>query len=339
LLSWPPVSARLDPWPRDRLPAASRPDVVSIAQRSTFRYGKVWLRKPVLLPALRLKVAPTLVNIHEPGAFEGLLEQWPVLASCGALEVRLAETEGEIEAAQRLRYRVFYEEMSALPSPAMRESRRDFDRFDDFCDHVLVVDRAVLDDEGQPAVVGTYRLIRDADARRAGGFYTAGEYDLAGLLSAGREGARFLELGRSCVLKAYRTKPAALQLLWRGVMVFVARFSIDTMFGCASLPGTDPDALALPLSYLHYFHPMPEATRVRARSELHVAMNRVPKDAIDVREARRVLPPLIKGYLRAGAQIGEGAVIDRQFGTTDVLIYLPVAKISSRYQQRFGPVH
>jgi len=277
-----------------------------------------------------------LVNIYEPGPLEGRVEHWPVLAASGALEVRLAETDAEVEAAQRLRYRVFYEEMSAIASPSMRESQRDFDQFDAVCDHILVVDRAALDDEDQPCVVGTYRLMRGADALRAGGFYTSGEYDLSPLLAACAEGERLLELGRSCVLKAYRSKPATMQLLWRGVMVYVARFSVDTMFGCASLPGTDPGALALPLSYLHHYHSMAGAECVRARPELYTNMNRIQKEELDVREARRMLPPLIKGYLRAGAQIGEGAVVDRQFGTTDVLIYLPVTRIDTRYRHRFG---
>jgi putative hemolysin len=277
-----------------------------------------------------------LVNVHEPGMFEGVLEQWPVLAAAGALEVRLAETEPEVEAAQRLRYEVFYEEMSAIPSPAMREYRRDFDRFDEYCDHVLVVDRATMDDEGQPLVVGTYRLMREADACRAGAFYTSGEYNISRLLASDVIGGRVLELGRSCVLRAYRAKPITMQLLWRGVMVCVARFSIDTMIGCASLQGTDADVVALPLSYLYHYHSMPEATRVQAHPDLYVPMNRMPKEAIDVREARRALPPLIKGYLRAGAQIGDGAVIDRQFGTTDVFIYMSVAGMDSRYRDRFG---
>ena len=138
------------------------------------------------------KVTQTLVNIYEPGPFHGPFEQWPVLAVAGGLEVRLAETEGEIEAAQRLRYRIFYQEMSAVPSPSMREVERDFDQFDAFCDHVLVVDRSALDEEGQPSVVGTYRLMRGADARRAGGFYTAGEYDLSSLLSLCGEDQRLL---------------------------------------------------------------------------------------------------------------------------------------------------
>jgi putative hemolysin len=277
-----------------------------------------------------------MVNIYEAGPFEGRLEQWPVLAVSGALEVRLAETEFEVSQTQRLRYSVFYEEMSAIPSPAMRTARRDFDRFDDVCDHLLVVDRDAHDEDGQPLVVGTYRLMRDADAARAGGFYTSGEYDLQPMLDNLAAGTRVLELGRSCVLKSYRARPGSMQLLWKGLMAYVARFDIDLMFGCASFSGTDPDALALPLSYLHHYHPMPENMRVRPRPELFVEMNRMAKAAIDAREGLRALPPLLKGYIRAGGSIGEGAVIDRQFGTTDVFIYFPLSGIDARYKSRFG---
>jgi putative hemolysin len=276
-----------------------------------------------------------LVNIHEPGPFEGQLAQWPVLAAAGSLEVRLAETQAEVEAAQRLRYRVFYEEMSAVPSAAMREARRDFDKFDDFCDHMLVIDRDAHDRDGEHRVVGTYRLMRDVDAARAGGFYTAGEYDIDSLMRSVGKGTRLLELGRSCVMKSYRSKPVTLQLLWRGIGVLTKRFCTDLMFGCGSLAGTDPKALALPLSYLHHYHPMPDGMNVRARPERYVDMNLMPKDAIDVKEALRALPPLIKGYVRAGACIGEGAVIDPQFDTTDVFIYVPVANMNNRYRSRF----
>jgi putative hemolysin len=278
-----------------------------------------------------------LVNIHEPGLLEGRLAQWPVLAVAGALEVRLAETEAEVEQAQRLRYHIFYEEMAAVPTPKMREQRRDFDKFDEVCDHLLVVDRSAVAEDGQPLVVGTYRLTRDVDAARAGGFYTAGEFDIAKMLS-GNPGLRFLELGRSCVLKSYRNRTTTMQLLWKGLMAYVARFSIDLMFGCASFAGTDPDLFALPLSYMHHFHPMPENVAVRARPELYVAMNRMPKEAIDPKEGLRASPPLLKGYLRAGAAIGDGAVIDRQFGTIDVFIYFPLSNIDARYKHRFGLV-
>jgi putative hemolysin len=279
-----------------------------------------------------------VVNIYEAGPFEGRAEQWPVLAIAGSLEVRLAETEHEVEQAQRLRYCVFYQEMSAVPSPQMREAGRDFDKYDEVCDHLLVVDREAHGEDGQPLVVATYRLTREKDAARAGGFYTAGEYDIAPMLNGLPEGTKFLELGRSCVLKSYRARPGTMQLLWKGLMAYVARFDIDLMFGCASLAGTDPEMLALPLAYLHHFHPMPAHLKVRARPELFVDMNAMAKDAIEPREGLRSLPPLLKGYVRAGCCIGDGAVIDRQFGTTDVFIYFPLSGIDARYKNRFGLV-
>jgi len=279
-----------------------------------------------------------VVNIYEAGPFEGRLEQWPVLAVSGALEVRLAETEHEVEQAQRLRYTVFYEEMSAIPSPRMRELKRDFDKYDEVCDHLLVVDRDAHDEDGQPLVVGTYRLTREKDAAKAGGFYTASEYNLAPMLKGLPGSFKYLELGRSCVLKSYRARPGSMQLLWKGLMAYVARFDIDLMFGCASLQGIDAAEMALPLSYLHHFHAMPEGLTVKAQPELFVDMNMMPKDQIDAREALRSLPPLLKGYVRAGCCIGDGAVIDRQFGTTDVFIYFPLSGLDARYRSRFGLV-
>jgi putative hemolysin len=279
-----------------------------------------------------------LVNIYEPGPFEGRLQQWPVLAAAGPLEVRLAETDHEVEQAQRLRYTVFYQEMSAIPTPAMRREGRDFDKYDDVCDHLLVVDRESHDKDGQPLVVATYRLTREKDAARAGGFYTAGEYDIAPMLNGLPANTKFLELGRSCVLKSYRSRPGTMQLLWKGLMAYVARFDVDLMFGCASLSGTDVEALALPLSYLNRFHAMPAEVGVKARPELYVTMDRLPPEAIEPREGLRSLPPLLKGYVRAGCCIGDGAVIDRQFGTTDVFIYFPLSGIDARYKSRFGLV-
>lgn len=263
---------------------------------------------------------------------------WPVLAVSGLLEVRIAETPSEVEAAQKLRYHIFYEEMSAIPSPQMRAERRDFDRYDELCNHLLVVDHGVRDENGEAAVVATYRLLRGEVAAKHGGFYTAGEYDIAPMLKSYPSGTRFLELGRSCVLKPYRAKAITLQLLWRGLMAYFIHDNSDVMIGCGSLPGTDADALALQLSYLHHFHRAPEGMRVRALPNLYVEMNRMPKEAIDVKEALRSLPPLIKGYIRAGTYIGDGAVIDKQFGTTDVLIYFPLSRLDPRWREHFSRV-
>jgi putative hemolysin len=250
----------------------------------------------------------------------------------GRLEVRLAETQAEIQAAQALRYKVFYEEMQARATPQMKADGRDFDRFDAFCDHMLVIDHEAQPGEG---VVGTYRCLRQDVAEANGGFYTQDEYDLQELIERLPAETRFLELGRSCVHAEYRTKPM-IELLWLGIMSYVNFYQLDVMVGCASLHGTDPEALTLPLSYLHHNFLAPEAWRARAKANRYVAMDRMPEDKIDGRDAFRLLPPLIKGYLRAGCYIGDGAVVDEQFNTTDVMIILPVSVISDRYYARFA---
>jgi putative hemolysin len=258
------------------------------------------------------------------------------LGRLGSLEVRLACSPAEVRKAQRLRYRVFYKEGPANADAAMRLARRDVDAFDAACDHLLVLDHAApmnTYDQG-PTVVGTYRLLRHEAAESHRGFYSAGEFDIADMI-ARHPGERFLELGRSCVLKPYRNK-RTVELLWQGIWSYVQQRGFDVMIGCASLEGTDPDKLALPLSFLHHYAGAPEAWRAPAHAHRHVEMNRVPKDAIDVKAALQKLPPLIKGYLRLGAYVGDGAVVDSAFGTTDVLIVMPVSEINARYVEHFG---
>lgn len=247
----------------------------------------------------------------------------------GSLEVRLAESAAEVDWAQALRYRVFYEEMSAVPSADMAARRRDFDDFDTICDHLLVIDHARGD--GPDSVVGTYRLIRRPAAAKAGRFYSSDEYDISRLVNHPGE---ILELGRSCVDAAYRTR-GSMQLLWRGIAAYVFHHDIALMFGCASLPGTDPAALAEPLSYLHHYHLAPPDLRPVALAERHVSMDLLPRDRIDPKRALTVLPPLIKGYLRLGGFIGDGAVIDHQFNTTDVSIVVKTDLITDKYSKHY----
>jgi putative hemolysin len=257
------------------------------------------------------------------------------LGRVGSLEVRLAQTAAEVRQAQKLRYRVFYEEGPASPNPGRLFARRDVDGYDAICEHLLVLDHAARDSHAinRPAVVGTYRLLRQSLAEEYGGFYTAGEFDIGSLI-ARHSGLQFLELGRSCVLAPYRNK-RTVELLWHGIWAYVLQNQLDVMIGCASLDGTDPRQLALPLSFLHHYARAPESWRAFALPERYVEMNRMSKEAIDPKEALRALPPLIKGYLRLGAYIGEGAVVDREFGTTDVLIVLPVSAIKQRYIEHF----
>lgn len=256
------------------------------------------------------------------------------VVSAGALEVRLATSAEEIDAAQALRYRVFYEEMSARPTAAAVAARRDQDRFDSWCDHLLVIDRRR--GEGAAGVVGTYRLMRREAAARAGGFYSQTEFDITPLVAYP---GPILELGRSCVDAAYRNRPT-MQLLWRGIATYVFRHDIRLMFGCASLPGTDPDVLAPSLSYLHHYHLAPPSLRARALPDRYVEMNRLPPGQIDTeaavaqldaRAALAALPPLIKGYLRLGGLVGEGGVIDREFNTTDVCIIVVTDRVTDKY--------
>ena len=258
-----------------------------------------------------------------------------LLGRIGCLEASLARSPRDVRQVQRLRFRIFYDEKSAVPDFWTQLARRDADPFDLFCDHMLVTDHSRLVGAARrPEVVGTYRLLRQEVARRTGGFYSAREFALDPLI-ARHSGLNFLELGRSCVLPAYRNK-RTIELLWHGIWTYVLSRGMDVMIGCASLEGTDPDRLAVPLSFLHHFARAPQEWRTTALPGRYVEMKRLPKGAIDTKAALRQLPPLLKGYLRLGAFVADGAVIDRQFGTTDVLVVLPVASIKSRYIDHFG---
>jgi L-ornithine Nalpha-acyltransferase len=261
----------------------------------------------------------------------------PILARSGDLEVRLATTARDIRKAQRLRFKVFYQEMSAVPDAISLFSRRDMDDYDDLCDHLLVIDHAAKAKPfrpQKPRVVGTYRLLRQSIANAHKGFYTASEFNIQPIIAANPD-LKFLELGRSCVLKPYRTK-RIVELLWQGIWSYVTHHQIDVMFGCASLEGTDPRQLAVPLSFLHHYAQSPDLWRAKAVPERFVSMNLMDKDDFDAKAALKALPPLIKGYLRVGATFGEGAVIDHQFNTIDVLVMLPVSAIAARYVNHFS---
>ena len=257
------------------------------------------------------------------------------LGRLGALEVWLAREKRDVKRAQKLRYRVFYKDGTAIADAATLLAQRDKDAFDKICDHLLVIDHAAKPSmSGKQPVVGTYRLLRQDVAESHGGFYTGNEFDISSLIER-HANLRFLELGRSCVLPLYRNK-RTVELLWHGIWTYVRQHRLDVMIGCASFEGTDPERLKLPLSFLHHHAQAPQAWRASAHHSRRVEMNRMAKQAINPKAALHELPPLIMGYLRLGAFIGDGAVIDHQFGTTDVLIVLPVSAINVRYIEHFG---
>ncbi|MBJ26687.1 MAG: hemolysin-like protein [Alphaproteobacteria bacterium] len=262
----------------------------------------------------------TADNRSKTSLFEGI--------SAGSLEVRLAKSEDEIKAAQALRYRVFYEEMGAIPSSEMKTLKRDFDRFDEFCDHLLVLDNALPD--GPDQVVGTYRLYRRSVADQNGGFYSANEFDISAIINQPGE---ILELGRSCVHSNYRNR-ATMTLLWRGNAAYVIHHKIPIMFGCASFPGSDPKQHALPLAYLYHYQLAPKYIRPVALTERYINMNTLPKNNIDQRAAIREVPPLIKGYLRLGGFIGDGGVIDTQWDSVDVSIVVKTDLVTQKYREK-----
>jgi len=247
----------------------------------------------------------------------------------GNLGVRIAGSAAEIDAVQALRYRVFYGELGASANADTARTSRDRDRFDAVADHLIVVDHAI--DAGAAGVIATYRLIKREAAAQLGRFYSADEYDIAPILDFP---GRILELGRSCVDAAYRNR-VAMQLLWRGIAAYVFHYQIDLMFGCASLPGTDPDALATELTYLYLNHLAPPALRPRALPHRFVEMRRLRPGTVDARRALAQMPPLIKGYLRLGGFVGDGAVIDRQFNTTDVAVVVKTDLVTDKYYRHY----
>lgn len=246
------------------------------------------------------------------------------------IKVRLAQGASEIEAAQHLRYRVFYEEYAATPDAEMAQARRDFDAFDSVADHLIVTDESL--GTGVKSIVGTYRLLRQDVALRHGNFYTSSEYDISPLVTG--YGGRLLELGRSCVLDGYRTRPV-MQLLWKGIAEYVTEHGIDLMFGCASLHGTDVAKHSWALAYLYHHHLAPAELRPRALENRYIEMNLHQKDTIDAKTTFNALPPLFKGYLRLGAGVGDGAVIDHQFNTIDVCIVLQTSLVTNHYRKHY----
>lgn len=234
---------------------------------------------------------------------------------------RLARTEEDLHAAQRLRYEVFVAELGGDGPLVDHDARLERDRFDPYFDHLLLADESRGGE-----IVGVYRVLRDDQAAEAGQFYSEDEYDLSVLKSSGR---RIMELGRSCLAEGYRGG-AAMYHLWNGLARYVAEHGIEILFGVASFHGTDTDALAQPLSLLHHRHLAPEPLRVRTVPAHYQPLDLVPEHQIDRRAAMLQVPALIKAYLRLGGFVGDGAFIDHTFNTTDVCLVMDTAQLNAR---------
>lgn len=248
----------------------------------------------------------------------------------GSLEVKISRDAEEIFAAQKLRYRIFFGEMGGQASnPQVITEQRDFDAFDEVCDHLLVIDhsRATTAEK----VVGCYRLLRKSVMPKIGRFYSESEFEISPIKKWPGE---VMELGRSCVHENYRNR-AVMQLLWRGIGEYVATYGVELMFGCASFTGINPEEYAEALSYLYHFHLAPPEMRSTALPQHYVNMNLMPKEQVNVRHALNALPPLIKGYLRLSGFIGDGAFIDPECRSIDVGIIVKTDLVTEKYARRY----
>lgn len=239
-------------------------------------------------------------------------------------ELRLAASPEDIRAAQHLRYRVFVQELGGDGAMVDHDAQLEMDAFDPVYDHLLLLDRR-RGDTVRDRVVGVYRLMRSDRVAEAGRYYCEDEYDLSVLKASGR---RLLELGRSCVDAEYRGGTAMLHL-WSGLARYVADHDIDILFGVASFHGTDIGALKQALSFLYHNHLAPEDVRVRAVADHFQPMDLLPPDQIDRKQAVLQIPALIKGYLRLGGTVGDGAFIDHAFNTTDVCLIMDTARMTA----------
>lgn len=247
----------------------------------------------------------------------------------GGFHVRLAETNADLEAAQRLRYDVFVSELGGGGAMVDHDAGLERDRFDPFLDHLL------LFDDRSGAVVGVYRLMQQHMALRAGGFYSSGEYDLTPLETCGR---RILELGRSCLHPDYRGG-MAMHHLWSGLADYIAKHEIEVLFGVASFHGTDVAALKQPLSFLHHRHLASPKLRVKARDTSFQSMDLLDEADLDRKAAMLQMPSLIKAYLRLGGMVGEGAFVDHDFNTVDVCLIMDTHQMNARQSKIYRGDH
>ncbi|MDD9910157.1 MAG: GNAT family N-acetyltransferase [Ahrensia sp.] len=253
----------------------------------------------------------------------------PLLGKLGDLRASLAQTNADIAAAQSVRYKVFYEELGAAATTETRHLQRDADRFDAVCDHLLIT----ADGPVGTQLVGTCRFLLNEHAHQAGGYYSQTEFDLSAMIDQG-DGKRFMELGRSCIVPSFRSKRVT-ELLWQGAWAYALANRVDVLFGCASLSGTDVTAHLPLLGWLGTNH---VGASIDCPAIAAESVNLEDFSAVEPPRERwpNQLPPLLKGYLRLGAKIGPYAVIDRQFGTIDVLVVLETAQINPRYLAHFG---
>ena len=216
---------------------------------------------------------------------------------------------------KKLRFKSFFDEKNL--------NKIDSDEFDELCDHLVVIDTSKSNDY----VVGTYRLLYRQNEGIAVRFYSQSEFNITNILN---KRSSLLEAGRSCVRKEYRNG-RIIKLLWKGLATYIVKSNVEYIFGCASFPSSNHNRFLSQLSYLHHYHCPSEDLQTNPVDNLKAEFQVIGKEKISNEKEFRSLPPLIKAYLRVGAYVGSGAVIDKNFDTTDVLIILDTKKLLKKY--------
>ena len=221
---------------------------------------------------------------------------------------------------KKLRYESFFGESDKV--------KYDSDEFDKLCDHLVAIDKSISDDY----IVGTYRLLLKPKFVKSQKFYSQTEFNISKL--AKKKSLTLLEAGRSCVHKNYRDG-TVIRLLWRGLATYIVKNQVDIVFGCASFPSSNHNLFRNQLSYLKHYHSSPKYLKTKPLWKLKVKFKTIDKKLLNSNEEFRKLPPLIKAYIRVGAFVGSGAIVDKEFNTTDVLVILEAKKIQKKYSKLY----
>lgn len=244
-------------------------------------------------------------------------------------DVKLADSKNEIKSAQKLRYQVFFSERNKKKIFNIDNFRKDSDKYDNYCDHIVVIHKKSKFSKNK--IVGTYRLLKQSVAENKSGFYSSEEYDLTKLLNSNKY-FNMLELSRSCISKDFRNKNV-LQLMWKEIYKYIENNKVDAMFGTASFLDTNLYNLSNQLIYLNNSHKMPNEIMVNALDKCRAKIDYSRNIKMNLKLVKS-LPTLIKGYLKLNAYIGDGAVVDHKFKTTDIFVFLPVNDINYQYVKR-----
>ena len=240
--------------------------------------------------------------------------------------IKIAESNFEIKKAQSLRYKIFFKEKKIKKKSFKFLLQRDYDFYDKISDHLIIIDnnREIRDN-----VIGTYRLLRGNCAKLYRGFYTEQEFDISNL-KKNFSSKDILELGRSCIHPQYRSG-IILKLLWQGISNYIKMYKIKILMGCASFHGTNPSKFKDEFSLLYESYRLPEDYDVKSLQSNEISFNKNINHSTTLNK----LPPLIKGYLRAGGMVSENFYIDTEFETIDYCVIMLTEKIVHRYQNKF----